>query len=252
MTRPTPRNARPNVSKSVARAFAMLALFRDTREPLTAIQIRQQLDMPQPSVRALLKNLVDLGYLNYAADRKTYFPTMQLAHLGDWIAASVLAGGNTSQVIDDISMETGETASISVINDLNLEVLYAKTATHPVALQLRAGIGEVLWRTAAGRTLLSLLSDEKLEKIMRAMARRDNNARRRHEILGLESAIRDIRRRGSFIGYDIYLRGVGTVCVPAHVGNQHAVIAVAGVKDRIQANEKRILRSIRSQIAHLE
>ena len=54
-------SSRPNISKSVGRAFAVLELFGQQRKPLTAARLRESLNIPQPSLRALLGNLVGLA-----------------------------------------------------------------------------------------------------------------------------------------------------------------------------------------------
>jgi IclR family KDG regulon transcriptional repressor len=243
---------KPNISKSVARAFDVLELFRRQQQPMTAATIRHELDIPQPSARALLRNLVDLGYLNFTDENKTYFPTMRLAQLGDWVSNTTLAGVDIVRLIDDIALETGETASLNTINALNLEIIYARTAAHPLGLNLRAGIGDTLWLSAAGRTLISALPDEEMERLLEAMIREERNPKKRLEIKALTPALRDIKSNGYYVGYDIYLQGVGAICVSVAVGAQPSVVAVAGARDRIQSAEKRILRIIRSKLRRLD
>jgi IclR family KDG regulon transcriptional repressor len=242
------KTAKPNISKSVARAFEVFELFRQRQTPMTAAQVRHALSIPQPSTRALLRNLVELGYLNFEEDEKTYFPSMQFAHLGDWISNTVLGGTDIARLVDDIALETGETTSANIINALNLEILYARTAAHPLGLNLRPGIGDALWLSAAGRTLISALPDDERERIIAATIRQERNPKKRREILSLSTLFQDIRSKGYCIGYDIYLQGVGAVCVSASFGEQPTVIAVAGARDRIQSAEKRILRTIRSEL----
>ena len=140
-----------NVSKSVARTFAVFELLRERRQPLTAAAIRGELGVPQPSLRALLTKLVDLDYLSFDPVPRTYFPTPKLAALGQFDAGLVRPDSRWRSVIDRITAETGETTSLCVALGLELEVLYACMADHPVALQLRSGRGHALWRSAAGR-----------------------------------------------------------------------------------------------------
>jgi DNA-binding IclR family transcriptional regulator len=240
--------AKPNISKSVARAFAVLELFRAHREPMTAVSIRRELDIPQPSLRALLGNLVELGYLGLSEDRKTFFPTMRIANLGDWIGDQLFAGTDIINLVDDIAAQTGETTSLNIRNDLNLEITHTRTASHPLGLNLRPGIGDVLWRTAAGRTLLGIMADDERERLMLAMIRAERNPKRRKQVQALAPALRDIHSAGWFAGYDVYLEGVGAVCVGTRFGDRRAVIAVAGARQRIEPNEKKILRVIQSNL----
>ena len=243
--------APPNISKSVARAFAVLELFRARQIPMTAATLRQLLNIPQPSARALLKNLVELEYLQFNTKEKTYFPTMHLAKLGDWIGASVIAGIDVSRTIDAIAIESGETASLCIINDLNIETIYTKTAAHPLGLRLRPGVGETLWLTVAGRTLLSQFEDTERDALLQAMIKQERNPVNRQKIPALLPLLKKLRTAGYYAAYDIYLQGVGAVCVGVMIGGQPAVIAVAGVKDRIREHEQDILLIIQKHLSQL-
>jgi len=59
----------------------------------------------------------------------------------------------------------------------------------------------------------------------------------------------EMRQAGHSVGYDIYLQGVGAVCVSTAIGDQP--VAVAGTGDRIRANEQEILRVIRKHLRRL-
>ncbi len=59
----------------------------------------------------------------------------------------------------------------------------------------------------------------------------------------------EMRQAGHSVGYDIYLQGVGAVCVSTAIGDQPG--AVAGTGDRIRANEQEILRVIRKHLRRL-
>ena len=238
----------PNISKSVARAFAVLEMFRDQREPLTAAQLRRSLDMPQPSARALLKNLVELGYLKFDAEHKTYFPTLQIAALGDWIGHSVLGGTDYSRLVEEITLETGETTSLATVNGLNVEIVHVRTAAHPLALRLRPGVGESLWLTAAGRMLLGMFDAADTDAMLKAMIRQERNPQFRQRISRLPAELERIRRDGYFVGYDTFFEGIGAVCVGTVIAGQPAAVVVAGVRDRIRSNEQSILNTIRMRM----
>src|SRR5262245_26560590 len=115
-----------NISKSVARTFRVLELFREMRKPMTAAQIQHSLDIPQPSARVLLKELVDIGYLAYTMPAKTYFPTPLLCKLGDWLGRSPMVHEPLIRAVDAISRELGETVSLSTATYGHVEVFYVR------------------------------------------------------------------------------------------------------------------------------
>lgn len=237
-----------SISRSVVRAFAVLELFRTERRPLTAAEIGRRLELPQPSTRALLKTLAAQGYLAFEDSRRTYLPTLRVTALGDWLAGAGLAAPELRARVDQLAAATEETASLCGIQDTRVHILHVRKATHPVALQLEAGVGVALWQTAVGRTLLAVCDDPTRDRLLDTMARGERDAAARRTIQGLPRELRRIRSAGHYTAYDVFFKGVGAVCVPVGGAGsgEPLVIAVAGLKERIRANEARILRAIRA------
>ena len=73
--------------KSAERTIRVLELFQRQQQPQTLHQVATQLRMPVPSTLAILRTLVGMGYLILDVRRKTYFPALRLASLGDWVSA---------------------------------------------------------------------------------------------------------------------------------------------------------------------
>jgi DNA-binding IclR family transcriptional regulator len=241
-----------NISKSVARTFRVLELFRDARKPMTAAQIQHSLDIPQPSARVLLKELVEIGYLNYTLPARAYFPSPRLYGLGDWLGSSLIVYEPLRRAVDRLADQLAETAALSTATHGHVEVLHVRRADHPLALQVSTGMGGALWRSAAGRTLLSLRSDDEVEEFMDSLDARDAPRGRRLRA-AVMAQIRTIRGQRYFAGYDIYMKGIGAICLPVPQGVSSAplVLAVAGGKDRIQPREKVILRTMRAELRKL-
>ena len=241
-----------NISKSVARAFRVLELFRELRKPMTAAQIQHAIDIPQPSVRVLLREMTNIGYLACTMPGRTYFPTPRLCTLGDWLGSSLVVHQPLIRAVDNLARASGETASLSTATYGHVEVLHARKADHALALQVMAGMGGSLWRGAVGRTLLSLRSEPEVAAFLNALQPRDatRGRRQREQVI---AQVRLIRNQGYFIGYDVLLKGVGAICVPvpAALSTVPLVLAVAGGKDRIQPRERIILRAIRSELREI-
>ncbi|MCK6370483.1 MAG: hypothetical protein L6Q83_03995 [Gammaproteobacteria bacterium] len=113
-------------------------------------------------------------------------------------------------------------------------------------------MGSHLWRSAVGRALLSLRSRQEVQEFLDGLEKRDapRGRRQREQIT---AQIDQIRAQGYLAGYDIFLKGVGAICVPFadSVNGTPLVLAVAGGKDRIKPNEKAMLRSLRAHLRNL-
>ena len=239
-----------SISKSVARAFQVLELFRADRRPLAAADIGRRLALPQPSARALLKTLVGLGYLAYAEADRTYWPTPRVSSLGQWLASEQRLPPALTRAVDRIAGLAEETASLCALRDGHVEILHVCKARHPVALQLETGIGAAAWRTAVGRALLAAMPEDDVSALLAGWLARERSPAARRTLTSLPREIRRARTEGYLAGYDLYLAGVGAVCVPLPANAAAPVaaplaIAVAGVSDRIRPREAALVRLIR-------
>lgn len=240
------------ISKSVARVFEILELFRETKKPMRAVDIRNALGYPQPSTLALLKNMLELGYVSFDRKAKTYFPTARLGLLGHWVQTAIVGGGYMADLVDELSSKTEETASICAASDIQAQIIYTCTADHALALQVKPGPVAPLCSSAVGRTLLSVMTDEEITDTVKDTNRRERLKRSRvtHNLVDIIATARTVRERGYMASYDLFLPGVGVIAFPIndHDNNQVLVLAVAGGKDRVKSKEAMIVRTMKSDI----
>jgi len=242
-----------SISKSVARAFRLLELFRAERRPLSAAEIGRQLALPQPSTRALLKTLVGLGYLAYTAADRTYWPTPQVTALGQWLTAEQRLPPALTLTVERLAGLAEETASLCALRDGDVEILQVCKARHPVALQLEPGTGVAAWRTAVGRALLAALPEDELAGLLARWLQKERTPGSRRVLQGLPRELRRARTAGFLAGYDLFLTGVGAVCVAVPARPQAGLhrpvaVAVAGLSGRIRSREAALARLIRGEL----
>lgn len=242
-----------SISKSVARAFRVLELFRAERRPLAAADIGRRLSMPQPSTRALLKTLVSLGYLAYTDTDRTYWPTPRLSALGQWLASEQRLPLSLTLAIERLAGLAEETTSLCALRDGNVEILHVCKARHPVALQLETGVGVAAWRTAVGRALLAALPDDEAAGLVNSWLQKERATAARRALQALPRELKRARSDGFLAAYDLFLAGVGAVCVPLPRSPRGAppgplVVAVAGLSGRIRARETSLVRMIRGEL----
>lgn len=219
---------------------------------MRAVDIQKALDYPQPSTLALLKNLVELGYLSFDRVHKSYFPTLELARLAQWVEPALVGQGWLAQIADELSIACNETASVVGQNNMHTQIIYVHKAEHPLALQVEAGLGAPLCATAVGRAILSLQDDEQIDTLVAETNKMEKRSRSKiaHDAQNIMSSIRHIREKGHLSAYDLYLKGVGTIVVPlaANFNGHPIAIAVAGTTERIREQESFILRTLRTTI----
>ncbi len=237
-----------NVSKSVGRAFAVLELFAQRRQALSAPKIREALELPQPSAHALLQELVAIGYLRYDPTTRSYFPQPRLRRLGAWLAGAPQLDPNLASMLKRLSLAVGETCSVSHRHGQQLEILHAECADHPVAVRLSAGRGETLWRSAAGRTLLAGMDKAEASEYLANATNKTRRPADRQTLRNLPKLLARIQSNGYYMAADVLLQGVTSICVPARFGDHDCVVTVAAVTDRVAGQRNQILRRIRKNV----
>ena len=110
-----------SVVKSVGRVFEVLELFEAERIPLSATAIARTLKYPASSTVALLKSMVQLGYLSCDHIERLYFPTVRVPLLSAWIEDGFFSEGHLFQLIDEINSTTHESTYLSWQSDLEMQ-----------------------------------------------------------------------------------------------------------------------------------
>src|SRR5579883_804329 len=200
-----------SVVKSAGRVFEVLALFDAERQAMTGTAIARALKYPASSSVALLKSMVNLGYLAYDCNDRTYFPTVQVAMLGRWVEDNFFVEGHLLDLLDDIAAATGECVMLAWQNDLHLMCSRPRGKDNVCDLVARLPTRLPLFESVAGLTLLTTKRDVEIAQ----MAERCNAQRRAGEAkvqlpMAMEK-IRAFRALGYGVGYDFSVPGLGMI-----------------------------------------
>lgn len=236
------------ISKSVGRAFEILESFRDSQEPATASDLTRRLKYPHSSGVAVLKILVQLGYLNYDRIKKAYFPTQRVHKMGVWVQSALIGSSGLLDVGQAISRTTGETTAITSRSFIFNHILNVFKPERPLALGLPTGVGITLCNSVVGRVILSQMSDIDVDRILRFTKFWAKN-QKTEPIAAPDDVWKSIkfaRDQGYLVGYDVWLPGVGAIAYPlkAPFDGYPLALAVTGPSARIKKSEPHIRRTI--------
>ncbi|HSN71880.1 MAG TPA: IclR family transcriptional regulator C-terminal domain-containing protein [Steroidobacteraceae bacterium] len=242
--------AEGGVVKSAGRVLEVFELFRELRRPLTATDIGRALRYPKSSTNALLKSLVALGYLSFSRPSLTYFPTLRLTGLADWVPSALFGSEDTQNLLEELHEATGETITLSMHNELSMQFLRAIPGTFPISLRIVEGYMVPVFGTAVGGAYLATRPDD---EILALIDRANARTRRRGAKLDPDAVLKEIatiRDRGYSLAYDRVVEDTGAVAValPAALEGRTLVVAIAGLGDRIKRNERNIIRLLRAAV----
>jgi DNA-binding IclR family transcriptional regulator len=236
--------------KSAGRVFSILEYFDEKKKPASAVQIRNHLGLPPSSTSVLLRSLVSLGYLTYDPGPRTYFPTLRVALLGNWIHGASPADLALHQLMERLNVATGEIVVLGTRNGLQAQYVHVVQASSPMRLYLKPGTFGPLTRTSVGWVLLSSLSDREISRIATRVNAEEEDPAKRVEPQWLCERINEVRRNGYAFCFGRVKPGVGAVGMPLprSIAHQPVVLAISGIGESFVANKDAYVALLRDGI----
>lgn len=223
----------PAQVKSATRVIEVLEYFQSVKQPRAMSEIALALGYPQSSTTVLLKTLVTLGYLNFDRTARVYFPTPKVTALGDWVPRALFGTGRVLEAMRDVHGATGEGVGLSTKNDVYLQYVQNLQSTHPLRFVIPEGTLRPITQSGIGWTLMSTMSDDKIDNIVRR-ANIVTEKAKRVTLSSMMEKIRQIREQGYCYSVDVPFLGGATLStlLPIRIQNQPAVLFVGGAKVR--------------------
>jgi IclR family acetate operon transcriptional repressor len=241
-----------SVVKSAARVIQIFEYFDTVRRACPVAEVADHFGWPHSSTSALMRSLVTLGYLNYDASHRSYIPSMRVALLGDWVHSAMLVHGRLTEMLEQLNRDTGETIVLAAQNGLHSQYLRVIQGTNTLRMHLHIGTLRPLLGSGTGRMLLTRMSNEavvRLVKKFNAGAEEPD----RVDAEALLAQIVDDRKRGYAVSMNQVTPHATLIAMllPAGPAERPLAIGVAGLTDRLIANEARYVDLMRSHLAGL-
>ncbi|MBD0413857.1 IclR family transcriptional regulator [Oryzicola mucosus] len=235
--------------KSASRAIEILEYFRLVQQERSMSEIAADLGYPQSSATVLLKTLINLGYLNFDRRARLYFPTPKVTSLGDWIPRKLFGTGEILDAMRDVHAATGEGIFIGSKNDIYLQYVQTMDSIHALRFHLDEGVIRPLTQSAAGWVLLSTVSDEKIDNLVRR-ANIATPSAQRVKVRDMMEKITEVRTNGYAVAENVPLEGGRSLCalLPATMQGQPVVLGMGGIMDRMRKNHDRYLNALLSAV----
>ena len=245
---PSSASAPDSVVKSAGRTLAILETFQAWKRPATARELAGALKLPRSSANALLASLVTLGYLQFNAETATYFPTVRVGLLGEWLLNSVRRDRVITGIMRELSAATGETVSASVRTGMSMQFVSIMPSTFPVALNIAEGALAALFDSAVGLAWLSAQGPETIDDLRHTHNRHSEDGQISADVM--RKRLDEVERRGAAIAYGKVSPDTGAIAIayPRPVRGQTVVIGVGGPISRIKRSEAQVVTLMRRLI----
>lgn len=234
--------------KSAERTLALFELFSAHQRPLMVGEISKFLNVPQPSVTMLVRNLLELGYLEQDRLARTYTPTIRIALLGSWIHQRFTHDRQLEWRLDALQKAVQETTFIGIQNGAHVQYILFIEAQAPNRFDVQAQMLRPLAVSAVGKILLSKKPDAEVRALVQRANAEATDPRHRVDPRQYMVNLETIRTNGYSETAGDVREGIATLALamPPLIGRSPMAVAVAGTIERIQQKKASILAEMRN------
>jgi DNA-binding IclR family transcriptional regulator len=238
--------------KSAGRVLRILEFFDEIQRDARVAEIADQLSIPQSSTSVLLSCLVDLGFMDYLPETRSFLPSPRVTLLGTWLDKGPVRNGSLIRMLEEISQKTGDTVIIAARNGIFSQYIHVLQAKSTMRFHVPQGSRRLAVWSATGFALLIGCQ----EKEIRALCTRTNaeamQGQPRIEVDRVLENVRQAKHEGYFLSSGLVTPGAGSIAVPLpnDVDGRHRAltVAVSGILGDIAQREQDIVALLRDAI----
>jgi DNA-binding IclR family transcriptional regulator len=231
--------------KSAARVLQVFEFFDEIQRDARVAEIAERLAFPQSSTSILLRSLVDLGYMDYLPESRSFLPSPRVTLLGTWLDKGPVRNGSLIRMLEEISLATGNTIIIAARNGIYSQYVHVLQARTAIRFHVATGARRLVVWSATGFALLIGTADAEV----RALCARTNAeaipGQPRIDVSRVLENLAQIRADGYFFSRELVTPGSGSIAVPLPDGidghNRALTVAVSGILDDIARREHDIV-----------
>jgi IclR family pca regulon transcriptional regulator len=222
---------------SLELGLSVIEAFDAAHPRLTLTECAARTGLSRASARRYLLTLTQLGYANY--DGKNFSLDLRVLRLGYGLLAGASLPRLAQPVLDTVAWQSEEMASLAVLDE-GFSVFVARAQSRRVFAPT-VGVGTRLpaWCSAAGRVLLSSLSDEELGLRMGHTQFTEYTRNTVSTPKGVYELVRTARKQGYAINDQEIELGICAIAVPVFgkIGRVEAAMTINTFSARVPAQE---------------
>jgi DNA-binding IclR family transcriptional regulator len=238
--------------KSAGRVLQILEFFDEIQREARVAEIAERLAFPQSSTSILLKCLVDLGYLDYLPEARSFIPSPRITLIGAWLDKGPIRDGSLIRMVEEISQRTGDTVIIAARHGIYSQYIYVMQARSTMRFHVPQGSRRLVVWSATGFALLV----QSTESAVRALCTRTNaeapEGQARISFNQSWNRIQQVREKGYFFSRGLVTPGGGSIAMPLPNGidilERPLAVAVSGMLDDFVAREQSIVELMKDAI----
>jgi len=236
--------------KSAQRVLELLEFFAEERRPAAVGVIAQALGWPQSSTSVLLRGLCDTGYLDQDPRTGLYAPNARIALATAWIQEHLYSEHNLLRLMEGVLDQTGHTVMIGVRRGVHVRYLHVLQATREGRFLAKTGSLRPLFRSAAGKMLLTMLPEREIAMLLRKANALETDPANRSEFADVVRELEVIHRQGYAVSMGTSMPGAAALAtlIPVARDREPMTLSVGGPMREVRGDRQRLAAILHSAV----
>lgn len=212
---------------AAVRAFRIVELLAQAREPLTLMEISTQMDLPKQSVHRLLKQLESAWLVNRDGPGKHYVCSSRVRQMAINLLMTTGPAAARRAILQEMADKVQASCNLAISSGDAVVYLDRVEANWSASAKLTPGTRVPFHCTASGKLLMSVLPKQQREKMLRRLPLRRWTDLTISDADALRTDLEETRKRRLGLNMGEYIPGVVAVAVPVMLNAKRASAAVA-------------------------
>ncbi len=183
--------------------------------------------LPKSSVHRILRDLTEIGYLDYNPETKKYFGSMRLAATGAEVMSHFQLRKHVRPHLEALNAATGHTVNFGVL-DGAMGVFVEKVESQDYGIRLYSEVGKrfPLYCTGMGKAMLAFSSEQLVEKVLSEPLKVLTDKTVTDPVM-IRKTLNTIREDGYALDLEEITRGIVCIAAPLLGFRQEVVGAIS-------------------------
>ena len=242
---PLPEDRGFTPPRSIARVLKVIEVLADQARRMSLAELSAALDVPKTSLFAILKGLVQAGYVVFESE--TYALGPQARKLADSIHGGRSFSDLARPILEGLARTSGETVILGTLSEDRMHVTYALVVESDSWLRFSVNVGvrRPLSSAASGHAILSYLPAAEREQYLSSGPFQRFTAKTVATRAALSKVITKVRSEGCAITVDGTVTAATGIAAP-YFDRRGAVVGavlIAAPTARVAAREREIRKT---------
>ena len=231
--------------KAASRTLDLFEAFAEAGGPLSLTEISQRISVPISSCHSIVRTLQIRGYVYVLEERKRIYPTKRLLGIAQSIGRYDTALERLTPIAAQLAKATGETVIIGKMQGDIVIYLDVMPGSHTVRYTASPGDTFPTHTSALGKSTLSLLSDDALDKAIGKLKLTQFTDATITDAKAFKKDILAGREAGYFLTRGETVADVMGISIARRIGGEPYAIGVAGPTSRLKEKFDTYLSAIK-------